>query len=111
MYREEGNSVVLTMSREDQLCEHGVSGKAIGPDVAELNDPFDDAIMAFYSACDCCGLPMHHSSPYQYIPQDGRTLCFACCDPAFPMRPDNETLEALSPSPDCADNANGKTNL
>lgn len=78
-------------------CEHGVSGEASGIDAAELNDQEDDGITAFYSGCDCCGLPMHQSTPYQYIQEDGRTLCFACRDPRYPMPLDSwEVGENLS---------------
>jgi hypothetical protein len=75
-YREEGKR---------ETCEHGASGEACGIDSAALNDPSDLGIMAFYSACDCCGTPMHNSAPYQYVPEDGRTLCFSCRDFRYPM--------------------------
>ena len=68
-------------------CQHGaeIVGRVDDGhiDAETLNDPNDEGIMAFYVACDCCGYPMHVSSPYQYIPETGETLCFTCQNPNF----------------------------
>lgn len=71
------------------LCTHGqrmtyrVHSQHI--DAEALNDPLDLGIMEFYSACDCCGYPMHKSQPYQFIEETGETLCFHCRRLEFPM--------------------------
>jgi hypothetical protein len=65
-----------------QRCPHGC--QLLGSvheshiDAERLNDANDEQIMEFYSACDCCGYPMHESSPFYLNQQTGETLCGPC---------------------------------
>lgn len=69
-----------------EKCEHGVTigeqgGVTQGDiDACKGNEHDEMHLLAFYSACDCCDLLMHHSTVghgYQVL-ADGRTLCWTC---------------------------------
>jgi len=72
----------------EDRCPHGnIVGEQGGVaqsdiDSCDGNEELLDGLLAFYAACDCCGLLMHHSAPYQLL-ADGRTLCSACPDAAL----------------------------
>ena len=67
-----------------KMCPHGQSfihNLKGHPDKRALDDPEDFRILAFYSFCDCCGVPMHTDSPYPgggVIQQDKSLLCDPC---------------------------------
>lgn len=67
-------------------CIHGQgSGQQGGialQDLAACESEADEMmLLAFYSACDCCDILMHHDTcgVGYVVLGDGRTLCLACC--------------------------------
>lgn len=64
-------------------CPHGepIGAQArVVEDLIRENGADDDAILEYYSACDCCDYLMHKDAPYQ-LTKDGRTLCSSCQEP------------------------------
>ena len=62
-----------------QPLTHNLKGH---PHKRELGDPQNFGILAFYSFCDCCGIPMHTDSPYPGggIMQQNKSLFCDTCD-------------------------------
>ena len=72
-------------SKEVKRCPHGnivgSQGGVAQEDIDSCESESDlTALLAFYSACDCCDTLMHHSTAGEgyTLMEDGRTLCLTC---------------------------------